>query len=110
MATFTLTDLQNEVAKKYASTVVENGEDSYELVNLLQLETKKRKEVEDAVRAFQSDEDTDGGDELENVLKVFRIVTKDNKGDELIDLIGDNPAMYLELFTVWSEGTQLGEV
>lgn len=112
MATFTLTDLKNEVSKKYEPTVVENGKDTFTLQNVLQLPTKKRNEVLDLVNSISSEEEGDSKG-LDDQMVIYRdliLATEENdKGQELLDLLGDNTAMTLELVTTWMEGTQLGE-
>jgi len=111
MATFTLNDLRNEVSKKYAPTVIENGKDTYTLQNMLQLPTKKRKEVMELVDSVGGDDE--GGSSIEDQLEIFRKIIiaaeEDDKGDELLELLGDNTAMIYEVVSSWMETTQLGE-
>lgn len=115
MATFTLTDLRNEVSKKYAPTVIENGADTYTLQNLIQLPKDKREEVTALVDKFESssDDEEDEGLGLEGQMDTFRdiilAVETEGKGQELLDLLGDNPALLMELASAWMTGTQLGE-
>lgn len=118
MATFSLTDLKNAVDKKYAPTIVENGSDTYTFQNLLQLPTERRDAVMkliDSVSGNEDDEDSDEADdvglanELETFSEILRLVEINDKGQELIDLLGDNTAMLIELGSAWMNGSQLGE-
>lgn len=109
MATFTLTDLKNSVAQKYAPTVIENGADTYTLQNPLQLPEKARDKVENLLDGLTGEEST-----TKDMLKVFRevvvLVTEESKGKELLGLLGDNDPLLIELVSSWMEDTQLGEV
>lgn len=111
MATFTLTDLRNEVTKKYAPTVIENGDDKYILQNLMQMPEKQRRAIEALVDSIQ--DEPEDGDNVESQTGVFRqiiVAAEGNgRGEELLDLLGDNLAMLVELVNSWMEGTQLGE-
>lgn len=109
MATFTLTDLQNEVSKKYAPTVIENNGVEYVLPNLLQLDAKARDKALKKIESMEGDEDDSLEFQLTQAKGVLQDVTKDGKGKELVGLLGDNPAMILELIESWMEGTQPGE-
>lgn len=110
MATFTLADLKNEVSKKYASTFIENGDDVYELPNLFQLDSETRHKVEELLEKDDDDSDENGTDrELNRIKDVVAAITVDGKGAELLELIGDNPAMLVELFHAWNDGAQVGE-
>lgn len=114
MATFTLTDLKNSVAKKYANTTVENGDESYTLVNLLQLDPKKRAaalELIDGIGSKGEDDEDDVSidDQIGIFTEVFKVVEQDGKGDELVELLNGNAALILELSAAWSEASQLGE-
>ena len=112
MATFTLTDLKNSVSKKYANTTIENGDKSYTLVNLLQLDPKKRAaalELIDGIGSKDDEDDSSIDDQIEIFTEVFKIVEQDGKGDELVALLNGNAAMVLELSAAWSEASQLGE-
>lgn len=116
MATFTLTDLKNSVAKKYANTTIENGDKTYTLVNLLQLDPKKRAAVLELIEGVGSkgddaegEDDASIDDQIEIFTEVFKVVEQDGKGDELVKLLNGNAAMILELSAAWSEASQLGE-
>lgn len=115
MATFTLSDLKKSVDSIYAPTIIENGGDSYKLVNLMQLPTEKR---EKATKIWDSYADDTASEEKdissEDQMKIFKdliiAVTEDDKGEELVELLGDNPGMVTELVAHWVEGSELGEV
>ena len=111
MATFSLSELRAEVERKYAPTIVENGSDRFELQNLLQLPEKRRDQVIELVESIE--EDTEEGHNLTEQLKVFEKIVvfteRNGRGQELLDLLGDNTAMVFELVTKWLEASQVGE-
>lgn len=115
MATFSLTDLKNAVDKKYAPTIVENGTDTYTFQNMLQLPTKRRDKVMELIDSVSASEESEEGndgtitDELETFSEILRLVEVNDRGQELIDLLGDNTAMLIELGSAWMNGSQLGE-
>ena len=111
MATFTLEDLKNEVSKKYAPTVIKNGTDQYVLQNLLQLPAKKRNQTMDLVETIDSEEEEKSG--IDHQVGVFReiikVVVADDRGQDLLGLLGDNDALVIELVSAWMDSSQLGE-
>lgn len=112
MATFSLTDLRNEVSKKYAPTVIENGDDTYTLLNLLQMPTKKRDKVMELVDQIESEEkaaELPIGEQVKIFEDILVAAEQNDRGKELLELLGDNTAMLFELIQRWMEGTQLGE-
>lgn len=111
MATFTLDALKSEVSKKYESTVVTDGDNHYELPNILQLPEKKRDEV--LALVDQVDEDSAEDMPIKEQLAIFKDLViaaeKNDKGEQLLELLGDNTAMLFELVTTWLETAQVGE-
>lgn len=109
MATFSLTDLRDSVSKKYASTIVENGDDSFVLQNMLQLPEKKRDKVLDLVDNLTNSEAGGLAEDVKTFKKIIEVIVEQDRGAELLELIGDNAAMLMELGAAWMEGTELGE-
>lgn len=107
MATFTLTDLKKSVDTKYAPTIVKNGKTEYRLDPLLRLTKTKRDSVLELTERFDADSDLD--DQLETVAEIIRTVEVNSKGDELLELLGGDAAMVLELGLTWMSGSELGE-
>lgn len=111
MATFTLDNLKAEVERKYAPTVIENGDDEYILANLLQLPSKTRSEVLSLIDKVDGDEESASGieEQLELFTEIVKLSEKNGRGDELLELIGDNTALIFEIVSAWMETTQVGE-
>lgn len=109
MATFTLDNLREEVSRKYAPTVIENGDDSYTLPNLLQMSSKQRKEVLYLIDKFEDSESGDYDAQFEVFSEIIEAGVAGGKGEELLELLGDNAALVVEIVTSWMEGTQVGE-
>lgn len=109
MSTFTLADLRDEVAKKYEPLAISNGDDVFVLQPLLTMGEKQRKRVTELLSKYG---DTDGVDfdaSLGVASDLVVAVTKDNRGKDLVALLGDNPALVIEVITRWMEATQPGE-
>lgn len=109
MATFTLDNLREEVSRKYAPTVIENGDDAYTLPNLLQMPSKQRKEVLDLIDKFEDSGSGDYDAQFEVFSEIIEAGVEGGKGKELLELLGDNAALVVEIVTSWMEGTQAGE-
>lgn len=109
MATFTLNNLREEVSRKYAPTVIENGDDAYTLPNLLQMPSKQRKAVLDLIDKFEGSESVDYDSQFEVFSEIIEVGVEGGKGKELLELLGDNAALVVEIVTSWMEGTQVGE-
>lgn len=106
MASFTLDDIKAAADRKYASTEIDLGGFTVELLNPLRLEDEKR----DALFALQDvmdDEDTDQRKALEDALRL--IVAKPIQGDKLIEALGGDLALLATVFQTWTEQTQAGE-
>lgn len=108
MATFTLDELKSTVQKKYAPTVVKNGKDEYVLPNMFQLDSARRKKVLEKVDALEELEGTEA--QLEATGEILSLLVDDDRGEELLALLGDNPALLMELFREWMEVSEVGEV
>ena len=111
MATFTLSDLRNEVSKKYAPTIIKNGKEEFVLQNLLQLKSTSRSAVLEHSDKLGDKEGEGSG--LDHQLAVFSDIVKEvvqnDKGEALLDLIDGNDAMLIELVTKWMDTSQVGE-
>lgn len=111
MATFTLSDLKKTIDTKYAPTVVENGADTFVLPNFLQMPKATRDKVAELMS--KSEEDADAEDKLQasldNYCKAIEVAEESGRGAELVELLGGNAAMIVELVSTWSEGSELGE-
>lgn len=112
MATFTLTDLREAAERKYAPVTISNGSDKFVLSSVLQLPKSRRKAVERLLNDISDNADNEGyglDAQLDAFEQLIRLVTDNEKGDELLDLIGDNPALLLEIGTEWVNSSQAGE-
>ncbi|UBI10052.1 phage tail assembly protein [Corynebacterium coyleae] len=112
MATFTLDSLREVVDKKYAPTVIEDGDTRYELPNILRLEKKKRDKIFDLIASIEGAiEDGDGEDfdaQLSIFSEIIETAEKNGNGKALVNNL-DDPAMLLEVATSWMEASELGE-
>src|SRR5699024_5525416 len=110
MATFSLDQLKETVSEKYEPTIIENGDDKFVLPNLLQLPEKRRNRVIELTSQAEKLEETgDAGAAFDMFEQILLAVVEDDRGQELIDLVDNNSAIITEIFTAWTEGTQVGE-
>lgn len=108
MATFSLDDLRAAVNRRYAPTVIENGDETFVLQNMLQLPADRRAEAE-RLSDIVVGEGVDPEEAIEAMRDIIRVVTDNDMGDKLLKLLGDNPASVITLGETWMQGTQLGE-
>lgn len=108
MATFTLEDLKSTVEKKYAPVFIETSDETFELKNLMQLPEKPRNAVIELTEVFDED-DLTLDKQIETFRKILELVEANGKGKALLDLVGDNTALLLEISTLWMENSQVGE-
>lgn len=108
MATFTLDNLRDAVNKRYAPLVIENGADVYRLEHYLQLPKKKREALDKITEKIDNPKATEG-EQLEEMQNLVLAATADDKGKELLDLLGENAAMLATVVESWVHGTDLGE-
>lgn len=104
--TFSLDSIREAVSAKYANTVIDAGDYTVTLVNVLQLPKTKR----DALTAIQEEMDKDDADQGLVFGNAIRTVsTNEEYANRLLDEVGDNLAFLVEIFSRYSEGTQVGE-
>ena len=113
MATFTLDNLREAADRKYAPTVIEAGDETFILPNLLRLSPESRGEVEELLAEAEkfADEEASGSaldDQIVLFEKLLVAAEKNGRGQELLDLI-DDPAIVIDIVTAWLEATQAGE-
>lgn len=114
MATFTLDDLRAAADKKYAPTIVEAGDETFTLPTLLRMDadtrtkiTKMISKAEELVGEDESAEDLDAEIQLFSDLVVE--AEANGKGERLLELIGGDVAVLVDLVTAWLKDSQAGE-
>lgn len=107
---YSLADLKSDIEKKYAPLEIELGRGKVQIRSILRLGKEERKAVVDAISVFTEDaKDVDSEEMFEAVKTVLRTCAADNKGDTLINAIGDDFALGMQIMNLWSEVTQPGE-
>lgn len=107
MKTITLDSIRAAVEAKYASYDVEYAEGkTVRLLNAIRIDKDKRAKLLDLQRALKEE----GADQAALLADCIRAVA-DHRGraDELIKAMGGDLAMLIELFSAYSEATQVGE-
>jgi hypothetical protein len=103
---FKLDDLRASADKKFSSVTIEVGDREVRLINALQLSEGKRKEL----LAAQSRVSEDGASQVEVLSECLRIVADSPEGaDALLDAVGDNLAVLVEIFSAYNKDTEAGE-
>lgn len=106
MATFSLDDIRSAAEAKYGSTDIQVGEKTVRLLNPLRLGKKDR----DALMALQEQMGKEDSDTEEILHDVIRLVAEsDSQAEALLEAVGDDLGVLMEIFTRYNEGTQLGE-
>jgi hypothetical protein len=109
---YTLDQLREDVGRQYAPMEITAGRSKFVLTNLLRLSKEKRAAAQAAVAKINEDGE-DGEDQFENVLsalgELLLIVVDNDKGQQLVDEIGDDLPLGMHIVKLWSERTQPGE-
>lgn len=113
MATFTLENLREAADKKYAPTVIEAGDDSFTLQNLLRMEDSRRKRVSKLLeKADALSDEKETAKDFDATVKIFREIVVEaeanGRGKELVELVNDD-AVLIDVVTAWLEASQAGE-
>ena len=113
MAVFSLDNLRAAADKRYASTVIEADGKKFIFPNLLRMSKGARNQVTDILakaEAYAGNESVDEIDEqFDMFVELVRIAEVNGRGDELLELIGDDSAIILDIVTKWLETAQVGE-
>lgn len=107
---FTLESLRDELETKYGSFVFQAGKQKFELPPLLRLPESERDVAFDLIRS--SDEVQESGDlkEMQVLFEnLIRVLTRDGKGDALLDIVDHDLLAMQVLIQKWTEKTQPGE-
>lgn len=106
MSTFTLDDIRTAAEAKFGNTTIKIGDTDVVLVNALQLPKLKR----DALIEKQKHLGEDDAPQEEILRDSLRLVIPSaHQAELLIESVGENLAVLLEIFSSYSKGTQLGE-
>lgn len=120
MARMTFDDFLADVDKKHQSFAIDLPDGtSVEFRNLLRLPKEKRDEVQELFKKLSPTEEEAGQeevdrevsrDEVDFIVDGLRLAASDDdQFTKFADLIGDDAAAWVELFTQWAGGTQAGE-
>jgi hypothetical protein len=106
MATFSLDNIRAAADAKYGSTDIEFGEGkTVKLLNPLRLPKAKRDALSDIAKRLESDTE----DQVVVLQDALRSASETALVEELIEAIGDDLGVLMEIFTDYMEGTQAGE-
>ena len=114
MATFTLDDLRAAADKKYAPTVIEAGDETFVLPSILRMDSKGRKDITKLLERAESlmdDEETLGSidEEIKLFSELLEKAEQGGKGKRLLELIGGDAAVLIDVVTSWLKDSQAGE-
>jgi hypothetical protein len=103
---FNLDDIRAAADKKFASVDIQVGDTKVRLINALQLPEAKR----DALLAAQKRASEEGASQVEVLKDCIRIVADTEGGAEaLLEQVGDNLAVLVEIFATYNKDTEAGE-
>jgi hypothetical protein len=110
MPAINLSDIQKAAEKKFGDFEIHVGEEVLYFSQALRMEKAKRRELAKAMNLRERSQ-TDNDDDLYDVFKdAFRITARgEGTFDKLYAAVGDDPAVWQELFQEFTESTQAGE-
>lgn len=115
MPTITLDKIKADIEAKYAPVVIDLGDATVTLTQVMRLSKAKRAALVGLEKARET-KDADGEDgfnedaTLDYLRDVLRLVATDkDEAEYLIDALGDDLVFLTEVVTAWREGTQAGE-
>lgn len=108
---FTLEDIDKSLNEKYAPLVFQAGKSNFQLRQILRLASTEREAVVAKLEALQETAEDDLSEDMirETMTFVLSVVTADDKGEELISVLGGDLLRMKTLFERWMEDTQAGE-
>lgn len=107
---YSLADLKADIDREFAPLEIDLGKGTVVLRNVLRLNSDERSIVVDAIKTFSGDNENEDVNALfEAIRTVLKTVAKDNKGETLVNLIGDDLALAMKIINLWTEATQPGE-
>lgn len=101
-----LDSARERVEEKYASVFIPVGNTEAEMVSPVRLPKEKRAKLADMQDALREDD----ADQVAVLEDIFRLVTKTKgQADSLLKAIDGDLALLIEVFTEYSEASQVGE-
>ena len=110
MPVISLKDIQHAAEKKFSDYEIHTADEVLYFRPALRLPKPKRRELAAALN-IQERAKTPTDDDLFDVYKdAFRISAREEAMyDKLVEAVGDDPAVWQELFIAFNEDTQAGE-
>lgn len=105
MSTITLASIREAAERKYGNCVVDLGDGSVTLRNVLRLSKDERGAFKDAQNAMKDDD----ADEVALLEQCLLLVAEPGKGQPLVDAIGGDLTLLAEVFSQYAEATEVGE-
>lgn len=104
--TFSLDDIRAAADKKFASVEIQVGDTKVRLINALQLPEERR----NALLEAQKRAGEENASQVEVLKDCIRIVADTEGGAEaLLNEVGDNLAVLVEIFATYNKDTEAGE-
>lgn len=107
---YSLENLRADLDKQFAPVEVMVGRSKVTLRNLMRLGKEDRISVQDLIDKLQSGDENQSADDMFDLIRsVLLVVVADDKGQTLVDAIGDDLALGMHLMERWTAATQPGE-
>lgn len=107
---FTLESLRDELETKYGSFIFQAGKQKFELPPLLRLPETEREQAFNLIRSSEEVQESGDLKEMQGLFEdLIRVLTRDGKGDALLDLVEHDLLSMQVLIQKWTEKTQPGE-
>jgi len=103
---YTLDDIRAAAQKKYPDVEIENGKDVFILPHPVRLDD----EAQEALRNLSTPAEEEGDSTyLGKIQKLVVLAEVNGRGEELVELLGDDVTVYVALSEAWFSGVELGE-
>lgn len=108
---FSLTDIDNALAEKYAPLEIYVGKTCYKIRQLLRMDASERNAIAARLESMEGKTETDISEEevRESMEFTLSTATADGKGPDLIKHLGGDILRLSFIFEKWTEITQAGE-
>lgn len=106
MANVALRDIRDAARRKYASFTIDLGDREVEMKNVLRCSDEAIAEIQKLQDRISSD---DASESLAAVTRLFELTMSDDDYLALVEAVGDDRPVLVELASEYGEATQAGE-
>lgn len=112
---YSLDTLRSDLDKQFAPLQLTLGDETYTLRSLMRIKDSDRNAALKSLAALdnKSEDEADSPESIGKltnaIYDVIRAVTKDGKGQKIVDYIDEDLSLAMKIIELWTEATQPGE-